>query len=105
MITTDLRRACVCSTLRSMVCLDILTAANIPARIAIFDFDRNIDTCTQCLIPSVSTQLEEKIWDQISYPICGERHSSNDIQALADKATRERQDPLYFNFGISIELS
>lgn len=72
------------------VCLESLTPDTTPQRIVTFACQHEIDTCQQCLVTSLSTQMSEKMWDQINCPSCGERLSSDDVQVLADKQTRER---------------
>ncbi len=78
------------------VCFESITTEDKPHRTVTSTCQHEIDTCHQCLTTSISTQLSDKMWDQIDCPSCGERLTSDDVQVWADKQTCER----YFTYPV-----
>jgi len=81
------------------VCFESITTDDKPHRTVTSTCQHEIDTCHQCLATSISTQLSDKMWDQIGCPSCGERLTSDDVQVWAAKQTRER----YFTYPVQCQ--
>ena len=75
------------------VCLDIIEDVNdIVSKVSGICRHKN-DICQRCLSQSITVQFENKMWSQISCPVCGIRLSSEDVNKHGDIATKARSDP------------
>ena len=66
------------------VCFETLNPQNTPRRKITSSCNHEPDTCKSCLTTSISTQLDNKVWDQIDCPTCGQRLDYKDVKAFAD---------------------
>ena len=47
-------------------------------------------TCLECVARCIASDLDSKLWNDISCPECRERLEYDDVQLFADEATMER---------------
>ena len=79
------------------VCLESLEPTAFPKRQTTTACDHNPDVCLQCLSHSITAQFENKMWDQIDCPSCGQRLGFLDVKAFAEPAVFERQESTMWN--------
>lgn len=77
--------------LKCTVCLEWLKAADFPSRSITVACDHpNENVCLPCLSQSIATQFDNRIWDHIDCPHCGERLAFEDVKVFADADTFHR---------------
>ena len=87
-IANPLPRDCV-------VCLETLNAQNTPKRKITSSCNHEAEVCKSCLMTSIATQFDSKVWDQIDCPSCGQRLDFRDVKAFADPVVFGRLEPLF----------
>ena len=82
---TRLEQSCPCS-----ICFESLDNSNTPTINLTSSCQHERIVCSTCIATSIATQINDKIWDKISCPTCGEHLGYHDIQTFADQVTFER---------------
>ena len=77
------------------VCFETLNGQNTPKRKTTFSCSHEPNVCRSCLATSIATQVNNKVWDQIDCPSCGQRLHFRDVKKFADPIVFERLESLY----------
>lgn len=80
---TNLLRECT-------VCMESFPQNNFSQRRITSNCQHAPDLCLQCLNTSITIQLDERPWNQLSCPLCPEILSFGDVQEFATKETFDR---------------
>lgn len=77
------------------VCFETLNPQNTPKQKTTSSCNHEMDVCISCLTTSISTQLDNKVWDHIDCPTCAQRLEFQDVKAFADPVAFGRLDSSY----------
>lgn len=58
-------------------------------------------TCLECVAISIKTDLNNRLWNEIKCPECGETLQYDDVQRFADEETKDRYQTLSFRYAVS----
>ncbi len=72
------------------MCCEIRSAGLFPSWSITKSCQHPPTTCLECVAVSIQSDLDNKLWNDIGCPECGERLEYDDVHKYADIPTRER---------------
>ena len=89
------RARTISQPLHCIICFETLNGQNIPKRSTTSSCSHGPNVCRSCLATSIATQVDNKVWDQIDCPTCGQRLHFRDVKEFADPIVFGRLESLY----------
>ncbi|KAK4238357.1 hypothetical protein C8A03DRAFT_33599 [Achaetomium macrosporum] len=84
-----------------VVCTDTKSISEFPVTAITRACNHEPMTCLVCVATSIRADLNNRLWNEIRCPECGETLEYDDVQRFADDGTKERYQTLSFRAALS----